>query len=118
MPLFTITHHHYHHHHHTCGAEVSALASKLETIMADISKLTTDVNALAGAVSGVQSDLTGLRAQIATLTAQVAAGGSVSQADIDALDTTVATTITNLQNAIAPDAKPAPAASTGTTTGS
>jgi hypothetical protein len=51
------------------NALLHALTRKVDTIMADLSKLTTDVDALTAAVAAAVTDLTGLSADIAALKA-------------------------------------------------
>jgi hypothetical protein len=100
--------------------------------MVDLSKLQADMATLTGTtLPAVVADLVSLRSQVASLTATIAAGGTVQQSDIDTLDSSLESAITNLQTAIAPDqpataaapatepapvAEPAPAASGGITT--
>lgn len=91
-------------------AKLAGIANRQEITMTDISKLQTDVAALTGAVTAVVSDLQNerqqnktLQDQVTALQAQIAAGGSVNQSDIDALDTSVASAVTTLTGQVSQD---------------
>jgi len=86
----------------------------LRTMMVDITKLTTDVTALTAAIAQVDTDLANLRSQIAALQAQLASGAGVTQAQIDALDASVAAAVTNLNTQVGQDTPPAPTPPAGT----
>ena len=89
----------------------SIILGKLNAMGLDISKLTSDIAALTAAVTSADNDFASLRSQIATLTATIAAGGTVTQSQIDALDATVVGAVTNLNAQVTQDAPPAAAAS-------
>ena len=90
-------------------AKLAGISSRQDAIMVDITKLTTDIAALTGAVTGADNDFASLRTQIATLTATIAAGNPITQAQVDALDATVAGAVSNLNAAVAIDSPPAAA---------
>ena len=102
-------------HRYVDDPRFTVLLGKVNAMVLSLAQLTTDVTALTAAVTSVDSDLAGLRTQIASLTATIAAGGTITQAQIDALDGSVSAAVTNWASQAAQDAPQAAAPVVATT---
>lgn len=91
------------HHRYEDDPRFSIILGKLSDMALSVAQLTTDVAALTAAVASIDTDLGNLRTEIQNLSAQIAAGNPVTQAQIDALDQSVANAVTNLSGQVAQD---------------
>mgnify|MGYP001463891271 CR=1 FL=1 len=65
------------------GEQISLIHGKGETIMATLQEITDKLAAIPPVLDAIVADEQGLRDQIAALQAQIAAGGTITEAQLD-----------------------------------